>query len=133
MHTGSCLCGGVRFEVSGDLPDVQACHCRSCRKASGTAFVAVLHIAKADLRFTAGTDLLSAFESSPGKERVFCKVCGSPILSLAAVLPDRVRLRAGTVDGDLGVKIASHAFTGQAVDWCAVADDAPHHTGARPA
>ncbi|CAN5762429.1 GFA family protein [soil metagenome] len=133
MHTGSCLCGGVRFEVLCDLPDIQACHCRSCRKAQGTAFVAVLPLAKADLRFTAGTDLLTAFESSPGKERVFCKVCGSPILSLAAALPDRVRLRAGVVDGDLGVKIASHAFTGQAVDWCSVDEDAPHYPGARPA
>ena len=49
MRTGSCLCGAVRFEVSGDLPDIQACQCRSCRKASGTAFVAVLPIAKAAL------------------------------------------------------------------------------------
>ena len=95
--------------------------------------MAVLPIAKADLRFTAGEDLLAAFESSPGKQRLFCKVCGSPIFSRAAALPDRVRLRAGTVDGDLRVKIASHAFTDQAVDWCAVADDAPHYPGARPA
>lgn len=132
MHTGSCLCGGVRFEVSGDLPGVQVCHCRACQKAQGAAFVAVLPIARADLRFTAGAELLAAFESSPGKERLFCRICGSPLLSRAAALPDRVRLRAGVVDGDLGVKIASHAFTDQAVDWCEVANDAPHFAGARP-
>ncbi|HQT55879.1 MAG TPA: GFA family protein [Phenylobacterium sp.] len=133
MRRGACLCGGVRFEVAGDLPDIQACHCRSCQKAQGAAFVAVLPIAKADLRFTAGEDLLAAFESSPGKQRLFCKVCGSPILSRAAALPDRVRLRAGAVEGPLGVKIASHAYTAEAVDWCAVAQDAPHYPGARPA
>ena len=78
-------------------------------------------------------DFLTAFESSPGKVRVFCRLCGSPILSRAAALPDRVRLRAGVVDGRLGVKISSHAFTGQAADWCAVDDDAPHYSGPRPA
>src|SRR3569832_321422 len=38
MHKGSCLCGAVRFEVSGDLPGPAACHCRQCRKSSGHYF-----------------------------------------------------------------------------------------------
>src|SRR5262245_40390399 len=39
MHTGSCLCGAVRFEIAGDLPDPDACHCTQCRKTSGHYFV----------------------------------------------------------------------------------------------
>ncbi len=35
MHKGSCLCGAVAFEVAGELPPPNACHCNQCRKQSG--------------------------------------------------------------------------------------------------
>ena len=35
MHKGSCLCGGVEYELHGPLRDVLACHCIQCRKTSG--------------------------------------------------------------------------------------------------
>ena len=35
MHTGSCICGAVRFRVEGELPGPDACHCTICRKSSG--------------------------------------------------------------------------------------------------
>lgn len=38
MHLGSCLCGAVSFEVGGELPEPDACHCRMCRKQSGHFF-----------------------------------------------------------------------------------------------
>lgn len=38
MHTGSCLCGAVRFEAAGDLPGPDGCHCSKCRKWSGHYF-----------------------------------------------------------------------------------------------
>jgi hypothetical protein len=34
-HTGSCLCGAVRFSVDGALKPPDACHCTICRKTSG--------------------------------------------------------------------------------------------------
>ncbi|WP_290537184.1 hypothetical protein [Alcanivorax sp.] len=39
MYTGSCLCGGVTFEIAGELAPIQVCHCQQCRKAQGTALV----------------------------------------------------------------------------------------------
>lgn len=39
MHTGSCLCGAVKFEVAGELPPPDAFHCTDCRKFSGHFFV----------------------------------------------------------------------------------------------
>ena len=35
MHTGSCLCGAVSFNVSTELQPPDACHCTTCRKWSG--------------------------------------------------------------------------------------------------
>ena len=35
MHTGSCLCGAVSFNVSTELQPPDAFHCTTCRKWSG--------------------------------------------------------------------------------------------------
>ena len=35
---GSCLCGGVRFEITGPLMRSSHCHCRMCQKQHGAAF-----------------------------------------------------------------------------------------------
>ena len=37
---GGCLCGAVRYRVSGDPVAATLCHCRSCRRASGGVTVA---------------------------------------------------------------------------------------------
>ena len=34
--TGSCLCGAVKFEITGPLRPVIACHCLQCRKQTGS-------------------------------------------------------------------------------------------------
>jgi len=38
MLKGSCLCGGVKYEIDGGLGAVTNCHCSLCRKMSGSAF-----------------------------------------------------------------------------------------------
>ena len=35
---GSCLCGGVEFEIAGPLMAPLNCHCSQCRKQHGAAF-----------------------------------------------------------------------------------------------
>jgi len=35
---GSCLCGGVEFEIDGPLTAPLNCHCSLCRKQHGAAF-----------------------------------------------------------------------------------------------
>ncbi len=46
MIKGSCLCGKVTFEISGEPSSLSYCHCSRCRKAAGV-FSAVV-IGKAD-------------------------------------------------------------------------------------
>ena len=41
MIRGSCLCGAVRFEMSGRPSTFSYCHCSRCRKSEGV-FAAVL-------------------------------------------------------------------------------------------
>ncbi len=125
MYTGSCLCGGVAYEIDGELEPIQVCHCSQCRKAQGTAIVTNIPVSTSVFRLTKGAEILSSYESSPGKVRVFCKVCGSPIYSKRTDLPDVLRVRAGTIDGDLRTKPVAHFYYASKANWFEVNDDLP--------
>jgi hypothetical protein len=133
MHTGSCLCRAVRFEVHGDLEAIQLCHCADCRKAQGSAFGANMPVAAENFRLIAGQDSLRAYQHTPGKERVFCGTCGSPLFSRLLAKPDRVRVRAGTLDAPTGATLAFHFYTDSKADWCDLPEDGlPRYPAERP-
>jgi len=123
MVTGSCLCGGVKFSISGELQPLQLCHCAQCRKAQGTAFATALPIKADAFTLLSGEDLLRHFESSPGKERAFCGRCGSPIYSRRASRPVALRIRAGLIDQPLPVRPAFHQHVASKANWWNIADD----------
>jgi hypothetical protein len=131
-HTGSCLCGAVRYQISGDLKPIQLCHCMDCRKAQGTAFAANMPVAADKFRFLSGEDALRAYESSPGKERVFCGTCGSPILSRLTAKPDTVRVRVGTLDPPVRAPLAFHFHVKSKADWWQITDELKQYSGDRP-
>lgn len=132
-HTGTCLCGGVRFEVEGEIGAVTLCHCGQCRKAQGSAFVAAAPVRRAAFRLLRGAELLTAFESSPGKRRVFCRVCGSPVFSERDADPDSLRLRIGLLDTPLGARPAAHIFCESRADWDVDLDQVARYPGLEPA
>jgi hypothetical protein len=43
MVVGSCLCGGVRFEVDGPISGMGNCHCSDCRKGNRLEYQISLH------------------------------------------------------------------------------------------
>src|SRR5262245_45959705 len=60
-HSGSCLCGAVRFEIAGDFEHFYLCHCQHCRKDTGSAHAANLFSSKASLKWLAGQDKVTVF------------------------------------------------------------------------
>ena len=132
-HRGSCLCGNVRFTVRGELPPVQICHCSQCRQAQGGPFATKIPVAVAALTFERGEDLLRFYESSPGKERAFCSVWGSPVFSRRGAIPDTVRLRAGLLQEPVALSLGFHAHMDSRAGWWPVDDRLPAFPGAAPA
>lgn len=117
MHAGSCLCRNVRYEIDGPLSDFGHCHCQSCRKASGSAFGANAGVDRAAFRLLSGADSLREFESSPGKVRVFCMTCGSPIYAYLRKSADVLRIRLGSLDTPLDARARAHTFVSDKADW----------------
>lgn len=131
MTTGSCLCGAVRLRIEGPLSPIQICHCRSCQKAQGAGMAAVVPVATEQVAIESGAEDLTAFESSPGKERVFCRRCGSPVFSRRTGQSE-LRLRVGILDPSVDLTVASHAWCDEAPSWDADEDHAPRYPAARP-
>lgn len=129
MHTGGCLCGKVRYEYAGELEEISMCHCSQCRKAQGSAFVAISPISTKAFRLLQGGTHLKEFRASPGKVRVFCKECGSPLFSARDDLPETLRLRIGTLDTPVHVASRYHTFVASKANWFDVADGLPQHPG----
>ena len=124
-YTGSCLCGGVRYELTAELGPIEVCYCRMCRKASGGPLATNAPIARAAFHLSAGRELLAEYESTPGEKRAFCRSCGSPIYSHRVGKPELVRIRVGTIDEPLNVRPVASYYTGSKCN-------ARWHPGPRP-
>ncbi|WP_220347807.1 GFA family protein [Alkalilimnicola ehrlichii] len=63
MYQGGCLCGKVRYEYEGAFDELSMCHCSQCRKAQGSAFVAVAPIRSAQFRLVTGQEYLKEYRA----------------------------------------------------------------------
>lgn len=138
-HQGSCRCGGISFNIQGPLAPIQVCHCSQCRQAQGGPVATNIPVEAAALEFSRGEELLQQYESSPGKIRAFCKVCGSPVYSKRESLLGVLRIRAGLLQEPVGTPLAFHAFTASKASWWPIApgipafpEGAPQHTPPSP-
>jgi hypothetical protein len=125
MHKGSCLCRSIRYELSADLGDFGYCHCKSCRKASGSAHAANAPIDRAHFHWVGASETLREYESSPGKFRAFCSRCGSPIYAYVAATRDVLRLRLGSLDTPFAKHVKAHTFVAEKAEWDRIEGQAP--------
>jgi hypothetical protein len=116
MLTGSCLCGGVAYEVDAPLGPIVHCHCQTCRKAHGAAFSSLASVPKAKFRWTRGAEQLGVFESSAGKLRKFCSLCGSQLIA-ERIDKDVVMLRLGCLDTPVTQTPIAHIWRSDAASW----------------
>jgi hypothetical protein len=128
---GSCLCGGVRFEV--DLPFLRAnhCHCSLCRKHSGTFGLTQGRVPREQFRLLKGEELLRVYEPEGGIARkVFCIVCGSSIFGGFWPEGEEVSIRLGSLDGDPEIRPQYHSFVDSRAPWDELPEDGrPRYPG----
>ncbi|MDX8541051.1 MULTISPECIES: GFA family protein [Mesorhizobium] len=86
-RSGSCLCGGVQFSVTGEPLRIGLCHCKDCRKTSGSAYQAFA-IWPLEAFETAG--IVSTYGG-----RSFCPTCGGRVTSVGE---EEVEVMLGSLD-----------------------------------
>ena len=124
--SGSCLCGSVAYEISGEHMLFAHCHCERCRKATGTGHATNIIMKPASVTWTSGEDLLRRYKVPEAKRfaTVFCSECGSLMPRIA---PDNsiAVIAAGSLDNDPGVRPEKRIFQDSRTEWSCPADDVP--------
>ena len=124
-HSGSCLCGAVRFEVAGDFERFYLCHCAYCRKDTGSAHAANLFSSTATLTWLSGEDRVRVFNLPATRHRhCFCSTCGSalPELQMEGTL---LKVPAGSLDTPVTLRPDAHLFGSSRASWDRVLETIP--------
>ncbi len=119
------MCGQVTYVVTEELSDFGYCHCRSCRKASGSAFGANAGIKRHAYQLSDPKGYVKEFESSPGKFRAFCSNCGSGLYAYLATTADLIRIRLGSLDSNFTKTAKAHTFVSDKATWDHIVDSLP--------
>jgi hypothetical protein len=122
IHLGGCLCGGVRYAVTGRLRGVIACHCEQCRRTSGH-FAAMTSAPRSEIRFVT-SQTLKWYRSSETAERGFCERCGGNLF-WHPIGSDAMSITAGTLDTPTGLATEKHIFVGGKSDYYELLDQQP--------
>lgn len=133
-HTGGCLCGAIRYNVSAPMVNVIACHCTHCRKASGAGASHNIALPTSAVTFTQGTPKRYVDTADSGNRlyRFFCPDCGSSIYSQRETMPQMMVLKAGTLDDASGLKLAMNIWTDSALPWMHLDPAVERHPKNRP-
>lgn len=123
IHSGSCLCGGVTLEAVGKPLRVIHCHCPSCRKATGAAFITFVDFDLDKVTFSGAT--LKRYRSSPGVIRQFCGKCGSTLSFFGENWPGEIDICVGVFDHPEMFKPDGHCYMKTALPWAHQMDDLP--------
>ncbi len=123
-HRGSCLCGAVKFEVTGALPPPDACHCSQCRRTSGHYWASTDVPSEALVIEDKGK--LTWFHSSEKVRRGFCSTCGSSLFWDPIHKP-MIAVAMGAFDRPTGTHLAMHIYVHSKGDYYEIGDGVRQH------
>ena len=130
-NSGGCLCGAVRFETTGRLREVIACHCSQCRRQTGSYYAAT-DVAVEHLRLV-GQSTLSWYRASETARRGFCSRCGSALFWQADG-SEKISVLAGAFDQPSGLRMGYHIFCDDKANFYELPEDGlPRYPRERPA
>ena len=124
-YSGSCFCGQARFELTGEPVFACHCHCESCRRAAGAAFVTWVSFPRDGLIMKCGT--ISEYRSSPGVKRGHCSVCGTTLPYSWAKRPGEIDIALASIDDTTGIEPEAHIWVQDRVPWLVINDGLPRY------
>jgi hypothetical protein len=120
---GSCLCGGVKFEVEATPDRIRFCHCTSCKKLSGGGSTANIRAASAAIRIVEGEDLVQTYQPSEGSAKTYCLACGSNLFGGGWPESEYCSVRVTTLDEEIGDLPGVHVWTRSVAPWEMLPED----------
>jgi hypothetical protein len=122
---GGCLCGAVRYRVSGQPYHLTHCHCTLCRRAAGAPFVTWFSVPSDGFLVTRGEQV--RYRSSPVAVRGFCGRCGTQLTFQRDDTPGEVDITVCSLDDPEALTPEDHTYTRSRLRWVVLGDGLPEH------
>ena len=130
---GSCLCGAVGFEITGEPARMMNCHCSRCRLGRAAAHATNVFYKVDQFRFTRGAAQVTEYKVPEARFHTvaFCSTCGGKVPRPS---PDRgiVVVPAGSLDTDPGLRAQANIFVADKAPWFDITGPVPQFPAMPP-
>ncbi len=126
---GGCLCGGVRYQVSGTIDESGYCHCRTCQRQSGAPVVAWFALAPTGFSYVEGAPKTHRASDHAGRE--FCGDCGTYLVFREDDPSQTLGVNTATLDDPALSPPDFHIYCEDRIPWFNTDDRLPRHERGR--
>jgi hypothetical protein len=120
---GSCLCGGVRFEVAEPFSYTTHCHCEFCKRISGGYGTVSGRVPTEAIRVLEGEELLRSYTPEGGSAKTFCSTCGSNLFGGGWPDSEEASVRLSAIEEGLEQRPEAHNYVRSVAPWETLPDD----------
>src|SRR4051794_35805179 len=120
---GGCICGAIRYRVSGTPTNSMVCHCRTCRRVAASPVVAWLTFPIGQFQVIRGQT--AEFHSSDPVRRTFCSACGTPLTYEHGDATATVDVTTCSLDNPDGFPPTHHSWLSHDLAWVRFGDGLP--------
>jgi hypothetical protein len=122
-YTGGCMCGAVRYQLTGAGTNLCYCHCASCRRAAGAPAVPWGTFARDAFSVTRGH--LAEYRSAPPVLRGFCAQCGTSLTYRHERRAAEIDVTLASLDDPGALAPTMHVWVSDKLPWVSIGDGLP--------
>ena len=112
---GGCLCGAIRYRVSGAIDESGYCHCRTCQRQSGAPVVAWFALAPSNFSYSKGPP--GGYRASDHATREFCRDCGTYLVFREDDAGETLSVNTATLDDPSLAPPVFHIYCEDHIQW----------------
>jgi hypothetical protein len=120
---GACMCGTVRFRVTGPFQTAGYCHCTRCQRRTGAMWSLNGAVGAEFFELLEGADEVGTWSPPDGMPKSFCRRCGGHVFAGDPHGHGLVGVRLGAVEGDPGIRPRWRQWVESAPAWEPIPDD----------
>ena len=130
---GGCLCGAIRYKLSGPTLFVSQCACKDCQKATGTGHTTIIGVHRGQLELSAApTTYTNTGDTGGSVTRHFCGTCAGRLFTSGDLPGEFIMVQAGSLDEPGSVSPENVIYMKDAVAWDYFDPDLPKFEAMRP-
>jgi hypothetical protein len=120
---GSCLCGGVTFELTEPFLRISMCHCTTCKAISGGVGTATGRVPTSAVCVLSGRELITVYQPPEGTAKSFCGVCGANLFGSGWPDSELTGVRLSALDEQSDLTPEMHIWVRSVAPWETLPDD----------